>query len=325
MVMAATPAIDAGERSPVALIVSGELGAVRRDDVVGLLDELFDRHTGLEVRYLGDVAPIVQDCRGAVGCIAARVAREARPRYVMMIFSRGAVLLDPDRDLELRTEWRGLTSAEEWRAQLGALLHTHLRSELESAGLWENLGGVDWSCDAAGMAISVDGRTIGTTQPGVTRIEGLQAGRRTFEISHPDYESFRVDHEVVAGEVTTISTPPLAPLSRRRTEAALLWSGVGLAGAGAALITYAIVHSAQSPVVLCTEQSCPGGPAFESLPGGVLTAPLGYSLVATGGVLSLGSLWTGADEPDMWILLGVSVAAGALSYGLSAAFNGDEI
>ena len=59
-------------------------------------------------------------------------------------------------------------------------------------------------------------------------------------------------------------------------------------------------------------------------PGGVLIAPLGYSLVGTGAAFSVGSLLTGDNEIP-WIPVVVGLGIGALSYGLSTALNGGGV
>ena len=58
-------------------------------------------------------------------------------------------------------------------------------------------------------------------------------------------------------------------------------------------------------------------------PPGVLTAPLGYSLLGAGAAFSIGSLLEESSVP--WISLIAGLVIGGTAYGLSAALDGPHL
>jgi hypothetical protein len=127
------------------------------------------------------------------------------------------------------------------------------------------------------------------------------------------------------------------------------WGGLGVAAAGLAFTAIAIGYQVSSEVVVrCAARQadvgkCGAGGEFLALfpaptkslqatqqdpfqtdpnSGKLLIAPLGYSLMAAGGIMTAGSLFFSDRGEFPWIPLVAGVLVGSASYGISAALNG---
>lgn len=279
-----------------------------------------------------------------------------------------AVLVDTDRALEVlhhapqdRPDWQDEAEAqlnevalaapparaqvrgpEETRAFLDVLLYERLKPTLEQNGHWRPYGRIELSGTAPGVAVLVDGDTVGTTAPDRTSIDRVTPGTRVLELSHPDYAPFSADVGVVRGETSALEVQ-LTPLSRDIAPAvrtATMWSGAALAVAGAALAGWALVRQDGEVGSVCFRDPgglCRSGSSFQSFgydpgaadpraihPGGVLVAPLGLGLAGAGATLGVGALLTAEDEIP-WLPVLVGVGVGVLTYGLAAALDGPRL
>ena len=271
------------------------------------------------------------------------------------------VLVDTDLALQLlhetrrdRAEWRDafearvdsgaiagepataeVRSADEADAFFARYLRRNVRRRLERTGHWRPFGSIRIDTDVQHAAILWDGRTVGSTDRGSTMLTQAKAGPHSLTLQHPDYRDATTEVNVRPGETVNVTIsleakPQPSPLGRQ----VMLWAGVGLVVAGGTLGAYALARQDSDATTFCIGRTCESGTGFLSSgytpdadinedinPSGVLVGPLGYSLAATGAAWSLGTLLTDDDEFPWWALV-IGVAAGGVSYGLSAALNG---
>lgn len=237
-----------------------------------------------------------------------------------------------------RPKWAELSNAQQTQAYLQRLFRDDFHGVFARSGNWHPYGSVAIRTNLEGLSIQLDGRLVGSTREGVTRLEGVTAGGRTVLLSHPEFDPFTRDIVVEAGSTQGIdATVQTRSMSGGRVG--VLWSGVGIAAVGAVFVGLALEQDASSLKIVCVRSnksasgSCgtEGRSEFTSLSGadgddpngaGVLTAPLGYSLMASGAAFSLGSLLSPSDTEIPWLAIGAGLVVGALSYGISHALNG---
>ncbi len=228
-------------------------------------------------------------------------------------------------------------AAAETESYLRKLVEAHLRPVWEDAGYWRPYGQVRLLDPPVGTDIVLDGETVGVAA-GETLLERVAPGIRFLELRHPNYLPVTHTIEVTRGETFEVSgkltaQPAAGAENVRRT---LLWGGLAVAVAGGALAGWAASRQDSDLVSGCfatPNGSCQAGNYFLSFgydrdatdpaqvnPNGVLIAPLGYSLAATGAVWSLGALFS-EEGKIPWIPLIAGLAVGGLSYGLSAALG----
>jgi hypothetical protein len=238
-----------------------------------------------------------------------------------------------------RPKWVVLANADETRAYLRKVFEEELKQSFEATGHWEPYGTIALELEEPGFAIELDGRALGVTKAAPAKIAGVLPGKRTLRLTHPSYEHEPTEVLVERGALLSL-TPDLkikaGPSATVRS--AIFWSGLALAAGGTALTAIAVTGGNSSSELLCVSASggdCmdrrsfarsdqPGGaPAFgeNARPGGFLFGPAGYSLVAAGGMMALLALIFEEEDRFPWIELAAGVAAGVLSYGLSAAFD----
>ena len=210
---------------------------------------------------------------------------------------------------------------------------------LERGGFWQPYGAVSVS-GPPGLVVELDGSVVASTADTPLLLTSVMPGGRTVVVSNPDGSQvpFRRVLTVERGRTAEVSVTmverPDASAAGLRT--ATFWSGIGVAAAGAVLTAYgALAPRDITHVRSCRGGGCDGGNAgFATLcelssstpqgcgSTGVLVAPLGYSLIATGGVWLVGTQLFGDDGDVPWVQLVAGLAVGAVSYGLSAALDG---
>ena len=236
-----------------------------------------------------------------------------------------------ERALSTRLPSHLASSEEDAVRFLNGLITRELRSELEARGHWEPFAEVWLVGTPNGVTVGVDGRTVGTTRSDGVRLTQIRPGAHRIELRGPRVEPWSQRLELRAG-ATEIVEPDVRILKdRHEGRTALLWSGVALGAAGLAVSVFALTES-DDTVIYCSD-TC--GTRFRSLDesretprfgsqtggGGFLTGPLGYSMLLSGGALSLGSLWIGNDDEFPWVALVGGLALGATAYGVSAALD----
>ncbi len=205
----------------------------------------------------------------------------------------------------------------------------------EASGHWQPYGSIDLVTDAEGLEIVLDGRSVGSTQGGRTRLTKLLPGTRAISVRHPDYTTVDTSVTVRRGEIATAKVDPILILSEADAtiRPIVFYSGIGLAAVGVGLLVFAAVRQDGDVRTVCFDGPCPSG-RFQTLgydpnaavadaesvnPNGVLVAPLGAALLTGGAAFTLGtSLF---DESSPWWSVLAGVVAGGAVYGLSAALH----
>ncbi|MCK6551116.1 hypothetical protein L6R52_35105 [Myxococcota bacterium] len=247
-----------------------------------------------------------------------------------------------ERAVRATMPWRELD--EDASGTVEHLVGDVLRPALEDAGRWEPWGELVLSNLGPGWGIDLDGATIGTTSDAATtRIVGVSAGARRLQLVHAHFEPVDVTLTVERGKTTRYDAAPIhrgGASSSVRTG--VIWGGAAVAAAGAAVLTWSLARADGDVVVYCLRSAgatCEASsrfqtssydpsavPAFDDRvnPSGLRVAPLGYALVGTGAVWSLGALLLTDEGEIPWPEVVAGIAVGALAYGLSAALDADS-
>jgi hypothetical protein len=239
-----------------------------------------------------------------------------------------------------------LRSEAETRRFLEDHFGNELRRHFVDTGDWEPFGSIEIASTITGAGVTIDGVVVGTTAAGVTRVVNVPASKHTLAFEHPEFQPHQAEILVERGQVVklALTLEPKASDLSAGFRAGLLWGGAAIAVAGAVTAGIALGTADSSVKTYCPtigdeETACgnaqftrlggykPGNaPTFENdvNSGGVLFAPLGYSLAIMGLTWSLGTLFIGDDDDFPWIQLVAGLALGGLSYGLSALLEGDN-
>ena len=222
-----------------------------------------------------------------------------------------------------------------------SILDGPFRAVFDRAGRWRPFGQILIKCKP-GMTVTLDGKVVGKTAGPETRIEDVTPGQRTLSFEDPSgvFAPFETRVLVRRGETAEVMVilqllPTTATIVARR---ATFWGGVGLAAVGAGIAIYAASARPRFEYhIPCVGDGCAAARQgyFVSLCDlsaqaaddcsyerrGTPAAPLGYSLLATGGAWSLGTMFIGEEWEFPWIPLVAGLVAGGASYGLSAALD----
>jgi hypothetical protein len=264
---------------------------------------------------------------------AASRQSEAWEKEVEAGINESAVLAGPTRG-ELR-------SPAEAKTFLELFISRECSRVFESSDNWEPYGTLLLNTPHAGVGITLDGVALGTTRAGQTTVANVTPGTRKLTLEHPDFKTYSAEVSVERHKTSNVdldlqrSASAGAPLARR----VVTWSGAGVAAVGAAVLALAIARQRSDLTTGCFLM--PGSPCrttsqFQTLnydssrttgdlnPSGIMTAPLGYSMIATGGVWSLGTLLAGDDADFPWIQFIAGLGVGIATYAISAVANGSS-
>lgn len=211
------------------------------------------------------------------------------------------------------------------------LLRDRFRARLERDGHWEPFGEIAIRGGIPGTKVTFDQKPVGIAGESAMKLSGIAPGRHRVTLEHPDYAPFET---VVTAERAQTATL-LAALSPKpgkfHTERqVVIWSGVGVAAAGAAI--FALGLSASSAEVNCwAGQPCsssfrrfgaPASPSPLENPngGGLPIAPLGYGLAGAGASTAIAALLMGDDDRP-WIPIVIGLGVGATAFALSAVLD----
>lgn len=232
-----------------------------------------------------------------------------------------------------------VATPDDARTFLDRAISQDFRSAFDRFGNWEPFGKIELSMSQAGLEIVIDGATVGTTKSGVTMIEQVPQGTRRLRLQSPEYETYETQLVIQQGGVERLS-PKVSRASGMGSvgRTATIIGGAVVAALGTAVTIWAVAAQDTGVQIICLnrqEGEC-GSSRFlrtgfddsvsngDPNAGGFLHAPLGYSLVATGATMSLGTLFFTDEDEIPWIPLIAGVAVGFASYGISAALDGSS-
>ncbi len=232
-----------------------------------------------------------------------------------------------------------VATSEDARLLLERVIRQEFRSALERFGNWEPFGKIELSMPQAGLEIVVDGVTVGTTRSGITMIEQVPQGTRKLRLQSPEYDPYETQLIIQQGAIERLEPKVSRASGMGLTgRTIVLLSGAAVALAGSVVTVLAVAAQNNDLQILCVnpaEGQCGSArwlkTGFDSSitsgdpnADGLLYAPLGYSLIATGATVSLGSLFFTDEEEFPWIPIVAGVALGFASYGISAALDGSS-
>jgi PEGA domain-containing protein len=376
------PIVLSEGRKPLAFILStpsGAAGTTSSSDIIRIVTDLLAKHTSLKMNEID--AAQVADCKGRIGCFVTKIGassgRKDAPELLLVISKLtqagapdriSATLVDATRALEVVQEVS--RRDEDWETELEArifesavlvrprfatlkdraetekyledLFTRELRGPFESRSAWEPYGSIQIDGVEPGIAIALDGTTVGETRPGSTHIVSVLGGPRKIELTSPKFQPFATEVVVERGRTAEVKahleTTSASSYSGLRT--ALFWTGTGVAIAGAAITAVAIARQNGDVSTFCvsrSDSSCKESKAFATVgynpsaapsfenkvnPPGILLAPLGYSLLGAGATWALTTLLLDRPDEPPWLELGIGFAVGAAAYGMSAILNG---
>lgn len=341
-------------RAPIAVLI----GAPRGQSTIAARSELVDAirdRVDMDTAFRADAVPVslLEECKGAIGCIADRLPRESASASLLLIVilverSTGArldvTLVDllrarsvsaaEDREVQIaqsavlvRRPDLSIKDASELGPAVRALFEVELRGVFDARGGWRPFGSVEIAASRPGLEVSIDGARVGVTSAGTTRVADVPVGGHRLVIGG---EPSSV--EVRAASVSAVGVLDAPPSPTRRIA---MWSGVGAAVIGGAVVVAAAARSSGMPARVCFRGApdCTEGQEFASVSasyggglaapanlGGVRFAPLGFGLIAAGATCAVSTLLFGDEGDDPWPQIAAGVVAGAVGYGLSAAF-----
>ena len=316
-------------------------------DVIAEFARGLERDTSFRVQS-EDARAAMSACSGALDCLVDRF-QSAGIRFFAVLShvatadqaSRlSSTLVDGVRYSSdssagvTRTRVRTVASRGEATSYLNNLVALQFQSALDEAGRWQAPGRVEVSALQKGSAVLVDGEVVATTGALPVRLFGLSPGPHRVGLSHPDYLDAERAVEVVSNQPVEVTLSSF-PWSGARP--ALFWTGSAVAVAGVAVAIYGVVQGVTNDSqAIClvpagsAEPRCSSQSVFTTVDGAgarrgkLLTAPLGYSLLAAGLGPALASVISDSEWAP-WIGLAVGVAAGGLAYGISAALDGETV
>ncbi len=328
--------VDVVVRSPYATPESRAGGLA----IITAFDRALREHTSLFAREVKD-SPDLVAARGDAREVAKVVARDPRPpRYLLLVtcVEAGeqtrltALFVDVGRAVEARDDAtfqdvaviaRPATftaphsdGAVTWAARL---VEDELKGVLEREGVWDALGSIDVETEIEGAEIRLDGQLVGTSRSGINRLTGARLGARSVSLAAAGYAPWEARVEVTAG-ATVHTLAELVAQGAETGRTSVLWASVGLAAAGAVLLTYSAVEASGDSRYLCLEakpgDGCPGRP-FLTFGSSLAVAPLGLGLAIGGATGVVGPEFL-ETEGFPWISVVSGVTLGVLTYVISA-------
>lgn len=354
--------LSARSPAPLALLLvtpTGEPGRVSRSEALRALEAVLDTRT--ELRAVALDPSVNEACRGRLGCIVdatrsalseaswllvvTQITLEGEPdRVRALLLDLRALPLDPDEDAidaaSVRAEAREVATAEALRAVFARAFAGPFRPPLARAGRVRAQGRVRLAPTVPGALVHVDGRPVGTTGPGPTRIRGLAPGRHELRLTAPGRSPWAAEVEVASGPALLLE-PELAPRPSARRDAVragLAIGGAATALAGGALLAVAFADASSDVKTACftSRPDCAGGQGFASFgydasadrpedvnPSGLGPGPVGAALAVMGTGVALGALFEEGETP--WWSLGLSVAAGGAVLGAALVLDGGDL
>lgn len=181
--------------------------------------------------------------------------------------------------------------------------------------------------------IRIDDSFVATATASQLTLQQIEAGERRIELTAVDRRAART--VTIGMDQTTvlhIDASEAAGLSDDDDRPALLWSGLGVAAAGASVLIAGLVMPTETQLVqLCSDgANCSESPRFARSSDyftarqsaddgrGPLVVPLGYSMLITGTAWALTAALTDEKRVPWWAVVIGGVLGGA-AYGISEA------
>lgn len=235
--------------------------------------------------------------------------------------------------LARRDKGRQIGGAEDLTAYFDGVVDEFLRPALEANGRWKPYGAIEVTSPIDDMTVSIDGNIAGVVRAGSTVIAGVEPGPRRVEAQVGDY-SKRYEVVVVRSETARIQLER-PPVEWHPVRMGALYAGGVVAASGIAILIWSIVRAGDGVQGGCLQRagmsgSCDGlgaltlgydpsrAPSTDPDavdPSGIVMAPLGIGLMATGAAWSAGA-WFGDREDAPWWAIAVGVATGIVVYGV---------
>lgn len=221
-------------------------------------------------------------------------------------------------------------SEDEAVAYLDRLFSRDLRAMLESVGVWEELATIDLHTNVNDAEIRLDGFLVGTTRAGLMRLRDAPLGSHSLVIAAAGYTDFEQAVQLTAGDTAVVHAELEATRSAKDVvRGATFWGGLGTAVAGGAVLAWGGSLAASGASGYACVPDC-GGSSWvragrdvdtsdgidDVTGGGPALIPLGYSMIATGAVWTLGPLFFEEDDIPWWSIV-AGLAVGVVSYSVS--------
>lgn len=227
-------------------------------------------------------------------------------------------------------------------AYFDTLIARKLRADFERNHHFEPFGNIGIVAPRAGLEIHLDGTLVGTTGAGLTVLRDVTPGKRVVSVNDPKNPNARVESTVEVKKQQSATFSANTPLITTTAEDQgpryndlTFWTGVALAGVGVAITVWAAAADPRPEIFDgCYGPNCVDHRTFATLceltvrdktcleKGGALAAPLGYSIALIGGTWAIGTALFQPDEDIPWIPFVIGLAAGIITYGVSAALDG---
>lgn len=321
-------------------------GAVSESILRALLRDVFFEHTDLELKDMSESN--LAACGPAVACLAEHAAPTSE--YVLLVanvartnentIAARLVRLErkpggpgPDGTPAPITEQAVVATSPEQLVRTSSeakdaierMLEVDLRGYLESRGHFAPWGELRLAQTPQGSAVVVDGRTVGVVAaPGAVRVTRLREGDHVVSVEHRRYERFERKVMVTRGATADLAfDASLLPPQWHPLRTATFWAGAGLVVAGVVATAISLTHQ-DIPFCIAREgesfgPECTGAGFVRG--GGLLLAPLGYSLAGAGVSWTLGGWLWGEDDEVPWLPLVLGVGLGVAAYTVSAALE----
>ena len=182
------------------------------------------------------------------------------------------------------------------------------------------------------FSVTVDNGPVRTATAATVVLPRLAEGQHQVRIETSEVQVERTVTVPMGRQAVLHVNAEVTARSDDDDRPALLWTGVGVAAVGAAIVVAGLVVPVKSELVqICAaDETCDEPQRFarssdyfsarETADGGSgpLVVPLGYSLMATGGAWSLTALLS--DEPRVpWWAIVLGTVVGGAAYGISEA------
>lgn len=328
------------ERAPMGFVLRApELSAVERNMLADELRTALEYSTTFRVEDLTELVELAEDPISALVrdlrqrnsqipelvLLVTLLPASSPERFLLarqLVLAREAFNADPSgaRDFVAHSGLDEI-ARNDLEHLVGERLLPELQAKFVEREVWRPQGQLQIDFAGSGFELRLDGRVVAAQVAGPLRLEHLSAGVRQIALAHPDYapvdSQVKVLHRATADFVPTLLNLRVAEAEVPRRVVAV--SGAALALSGLVFLTMALVRATDPPpgcILLAEGGRCePTDPGFARV-GGLPVAPLGYSLVGAGAIMTGGVFGTDSDTQPWWFVV-AGLGVGALAFGAS--------